>query len=168
MSILEILTYPNPKLRQPTQTVTMFDAALEAFVQQMYATMYEDQGCGLAATQVGNAQRIFVMDISRDETNPICLINPEIVHQEGIVQSDEGCLSFPGIYAQVKRAKAVTVRFKTEKGVDQELALEGLGSHCVQHELDHLNGILFVDWLSKLKRERLLKKLLKLQRTEAS
>lgn len=164
MSVREILVYPNQLLREKTSTIDCIDGATKALIDDLFETMYDDQGCGLAATQVGASQRLFVMDASRDQTNPICMINPEIINREGVVQSDEGCLSFPGVYVQVKRAKIITVRYKNESFEEQESTLEGLAAHCVQHELDHLNGELFIDLLSKLKRDRVLKKLAKLQR----
>lgn len=165
MSDLDVLTYPHEKLRQETLEITCFDDALEKFTADLLNTMYNEQGCGLAAPQVGSHHRLFVMDTSRDLTNPICMVNPEIIHQEGVVASNEGCLSFPNIYIQVKRAKQITVRYQTVAGQPEETSLEGLAAICVQHELDHLNGILFVDLLSKLKKERALKKLAKYSNT---
>ena len=164
MSVLEILIYPDKQLRIPTQPVVLFDTSLQRFVKDMFDTMYDDEGCGLAAPQVGSQQRLFVMDTSQNQTAPICMINPEIVHQEALIISDEGCLSFPGVYAQVDRFKTITVQFQDVNGQANELTLDGLAANCVQHELDHLNGILFIDHLSKLKRDRILKKLEKVQR----
>lgn len=163
MSILEIVHFPDPRLKKPTQTVAQFDADLERHINDMFETMYEDKACGLAANQVGLTQSIFVMDASRDNSAPICFVNPQIIHEEGIETSEEGCMSFPGVYAKVKRAKLITVRYQTPKGDHQELSLEGLASYCTQHESDHLKGILYVDHLSALKRSRLLKKLTKIQ-----
>lgn len=162
MSILEILCYPNNTLKIPTTTVESFDATIQQHVNDLFETMYEDNACGLAANQIGKTQSIFVMDASRDGTAPLCFINPEIIAEQGIITSEEGCMSFPGVYTKVKRAKIITVRFQTPKGEFQELTLEGLASSCAQHESDHLNGILFIDRLSGLKKSRLLKKLAKL------
>lgn len=163
-SMLEILAYPDKRLRQQAKPVTVFDESLQAFVDEMYATMYDDEGCGLAATQVGSQQRLFVMDTSSEQNAPICMINPEIIHQEEIILSEEGCLSFPGIRIEIERFKIVTVKFQDVAGKFHELTVDGLASRCVQHELDHLNGVLFIDWLSKLKKTRILKKLEKNQR----
>lgn len=162
--MFDVLTYPAPKLREVAKPVTDFDDVLRNHVEAMFDTMYHDHGCGLAATQVGLFSRVFVMDTSRDRSNPICVINPEILSLEGKVVSEEGCLSFPGVYAKVNRSKVITVRFQDLSGSFQELTLEGLASHCVQHETDHLNGKLFIDYLSPMKRERLLKKMSKIQR----
>lgn len=159
MSVLKILVYPDKKLRDITVPVLEFDAALQQQVKDLFETMYDDEGCGLAANQVGLSARLFVMDTSRDQSNPICMINPEIIHCAGTTVSEEGCLSFPGVYTSVDRAEQITVRFQDVKGQKQELSLTGLAANCVQHELDHLNGTLFIDSLSRLKRERMLKKL---------
>ena len=164
MSVLKILVYPDKKLRDITVPVLSFDSTLEQQVADLFETMYDDDGCGLAANQVGLTARIFVMDTSRDQSNPICMINPEIIHRVGTIISEEGCLSFPGVYSSVERAEQVTVSFQDIKGQQQELSLTGLAANCVQHELDHLNGILFIDTLSKLKKERMLKKLEKSSR----
>lgn len=167
MSLLEIISYPDPRLKVATTTVEQFDSELKTLVDNLFETMYEDRACGLAANQVGHTLSVFVMDTSRDNSNPICMINPDIIHSEGIDTSEEGCMSFPGVYAKVKRAKTVTVRFKNVKGEDQELTADKLAGFCVQHESDHLNGILFTDHMSQLKRNRLLKKLTKIQQFQA-
>tara|TARA_R110002110_G_scaffold65206_5_gene180083 strand:- start:27315 stop:27818 length:504 start_codon:yes stop_codon:yes gene_type:complete len=162
MSTLEIICYPDNSLKVPTKPVTSFDEHLQKQVDDLFDTMYEDNACGLAANQVGQTQSVFVMDASRDGSAPLCFINPEIIAEQGIITSEEGCMSFPGVYTKVKRAKIITVRFQNPKGEFQELTLEGLASHCVQHESDHLSGILFIDRLSGLKKSRLLKKLAKI------
>ncbi|MGE4348446.1 MAG: peptide deformylase [Candidatus Berkiella sp.] len=159
MSVLKILVYPDKKLRNITVPVTEFNDQLQQQIASLFETMYDDEGCGLAANQVGLTARMFVMDTSRDQSNPICMINPEIIACVGTTMSDEGCLSFPGVYTSVERAEQITVRFQDEKGQKQELSLNGLAANCVQHELDHLNGILFIDTLSKLKKNRMLRKL---------
>lgn len=165
MSVLKVLVYPDKKLREITVPVVEFNAQLQQQVASLFETMYDDDGCGLAANQVGLTARMFVMDTSRDKSNPICMINPEITHRSGIIMSDEGCLSFPGVYTSVERAEQITVTFQDVKGQKQELCLTELAANCVQHEMDHLNGILFIDNLSKLKKDRMLRKLEKSLRT---
>ncbi|MFI4937364.1 MAG: peptide deformylase [Candidatus Berkiellales bacterium] len=164
MSTLKVLVYPHKGLREVAPIVTSFDKNLQQTVEQLFDTMYAGQGCGLAATQVGILSRIFVMDISDDQNQPQCFINPVITAKEGEVESAEGCLSFPGIFGYVKRAKQVTMQYQNEHGETLTLTADGLAAHCIQHESDHLNGILFIDYLSKLKRTLLLKKMEKLQR----
>jgi peptide deformylase len=162
MSTLKIICYPDNTLKTATTPVVSFDMHLQKQVDDLFDTMYEDNACGLAANQVGLTQSIFVMDASRDSSAPLCFINPKIIAEQGIITSEEGCMSFPGVYTKVKRSKIITVRFQNPKGELQELTLEGLASHCVQHESDHLNGILFIERLSGLKKSRLLKKLAKI------
>lgn len=164
MASLFVLVYPDDRLRIKAAPVLQFDEMLKQEVRDMFETMYEDHGVGLAATQVNIHKRVFVMDCSEDKSTPICFVNPEIVYSEGEELSDEGCLSFPGVYAKVPRASKVRVKYLTETGEAKEQEFEGLSCMCVQHELDHLNGITFVDHLSNLKRVRLLKKLQKQQR----
>ncbi len=164
MASLFVLVYPDDRLRIKATPVLQFDETLKQEVLDLFETMYQDHGVGLAATQVNIHKRIFVMDCSDDQSTPICFINPEIVYSEGETQSDEGCLSFPGVYAKVPRASKIRVKYLTDQGEQQEREFENLECMCVQHEIDHLNGITFVDHLSNLKRVRLLKKLQKQQR----
>ncbi|MBS0287884.1 MAG: peptide deformylase [Proteobacteria bacterium] len=164
MSETKILVYPHKGLRTVAAPVTEFDDALRQKVKDLFAMMYKDEGCGLAATQVGLSARIFVMDVSPQQDQPRCFINPEIISKVGESLSEEGCLSFPGVYAKVVRAKEITVRYFDEFGQSHTLVAEGLAAHCIQHEAEHLDGILYIDHLSKLKRMMLLKKIEKLQR----
>ena len=132
----------------------------------MFETMYEEHGVGLAATQVDVHQRIIVLDTSEDKNNPICLINPEITDKSGEEESDEGCLSVPGIFEPVTRAEKIKLTALDQKGKSFEMEADGLLAVCIQHEMDHLLGKLFVDYLSPLKRQRIKKKMLKLQKRE--
>ena len=166
MAILPILQYPDPRLRIKAAPVTNVDEALRKQVDDMYETMYDSKGIGLAATQVNIHLQIFTMDITPDGTQPMCVLNPEIIYKEGIQYESEGCLSVLEAYDKVERALKVRMR-----GVDLdfkpiELEVEGLMATCIQHELDHLNGILFIDHLSKLKQDRIRKKIEKLTRRD--
>lgn len=163
---LKILEYPHKALREPTVLVTVFDDALRHNIQQMVSLMYEDQAVGLACPQVGLTSRLFVMDVSSQQNQPQCFINPEIIEVTGTKIYEEGCASFPGIYAKVLRGDSITVKYLDEFGKEQTQHATGLAANCIQHELDHLNGILFIDRLSKLKKMMLLKKYEKLQRVE--
>ncbi|MEZ5500936.1 MAG: peptide deformylase [Steroidobacteraceae bacterium] len=165
MSRLAILEYPDPRLRTRAAVVTSFDAALERLIADMFETMYAAPGIGLAATQVDVHQRIIVMDVSRDRDQPRVFINPEILVRDGQTVTEEGCLSVPGIFDEVERAATVRVRTHTTKGELREHSLADLEAVCLQHEMDHLEGKLFVDYLSDLKRERIRRKLAK-ARTE--
>lgn len=164
MSILKILHYPDKKLREKAQPVTKFDAELEQTVNDLIETMYAGDGVGLAATQVGLDLRIFVMDVSENNDSPEVFINPDIYDKQGSSSYQEGCLSFPGVYAKVDRAKQISVKYQDIKGEFHDITVTDLKCVCIQHETDHLDGIVFVDYLSKLKRNRLLKKLEKLQK----
>jgi peptide deformylase len=159
LAILQILEYPDPRLRTRAQPVTVFDAALRRLVDDMFETMYTAPGIGLAATQVDVHRRVIVIDLSPDRTEPRVFINPEILEREGIGTMEEGCLSVPGIFDEIERAAKVLARFQGVDGTTQEVQLEGLLAVCLQHEMDHLEGKLFVDYLSDLKRERIRKKL---------
>ncbi|MGE3319319.1 MAG: peptide deformylase [Candidatus Berkiella sp.] len=161
---MKVYQYPHKILRTVTPPVTVFDEALRATVKEMIALMYKDDGCGLAAPQVGLSLRLFVMDASAEANQPQCFVNPEILASEGSIAREEGCLSLPGVYAKVTRAEKITVRYQDEHGVTHTIDAEGLAGHCIQHELDHLNGILSIDRLSKLKRQLLLRKFEKLQK----
>jgi len=159
MAILEILRYPDSRLRNKAQFVEQVDAETKQLIDDMFETMYEASGIGLAATQVNSTKRLLVLDISEEHDDPLCLINPEIVSKEGEEKADEGCLSVPGFYEPVKRATHIQVKALDRDGNPIELDLEGLPAVCVQHEIDHLDGKLFIDYLSSLKRTRIRKKL---------
>lgn len=161
MALLNILHFPDPKLRTVAKPVTVFDDELKQFVSDMYETMYEAPGIGLAATQVDRHIRLLVIDVSDQKDAPRCLINPEILQADGEGNMDEGCLSVPGYYEPVTRADHVRVRAQNADGETFELEVEGLEAVCIQHEMDHLVGKLFVDYLSPLKRNRIRSKLLK-------
>ena len=168
MALLNILCYPDPRLNKLAKPVTEFDDKLRALVADMLETMYESEGVGLAATQVDVHQRLVVMDTSEDRNQPVVLVNPEITwFSEERVKGEEGCLSVPGIYDGVERAVSVKVKAADENGQVRELAAEGLMAVCVQHELDHLIGKVFVEYLSPLKRNRIKTKMLKVQREDA-
>ena len=165
MAILPILCYPDPRLHKVAQPVQAVDARIQSLVSDMLATMYDAQGIGLAATQVDVHERVVVIDTSAERDQPLVLINPEIVWASAEkVVGDEGCLSVPGIYDGVERSSAVHVRALDEKGVARTIEAEGLLAVCMQHEMDHLLGKVFVDYLSPLKRNRIKTKMLKQQR----
>ncbi len=159
MSKLTILKYPDERLRTVAQPVAEVDDRLRQQIDDMLETMYESNGVGLAATQVDFHYRLFVADCSEDQNAPLVFINPEITAREGEFTNEEGCLSFPGVYAKVERAGKVTVEALDRNGQPFSLTAEGLLAICIQHEIDHLNGKLFVDYLSPLKRDRIRKKL---------
>jgi peptide deformylase len=163
MSTLEILTLPDPRLKKVAAEVTVFDDQLSQLASDMLETMYAAPGIGLAATQVDRHIRLVVIDVSEDNNEPLVLVNPVIVEKDGIQTHEEGCLSVPGIYAKVKRADQVTVRYQDLTGEQQELSAEGLLAVCIQHELDHLKGVVFLDHLSALKRKLAMKKLEKVR-----
>ncbi len=158
MARLAILEYPDPRLRIRAEPVTKFDAEVQKLVADMFETMYAAPGIGLAATQVNVHKRILVCDVATEGKQPYCLINPEIIHAEGHTNAEEGCLSVPEFYDYIDRAALIRVRAFDPQGRQFELQAEGLLAVCVQHEMDHLEGKLFVDYLSELKRERLKKK----------
>ncbi|EIC23059.1 peptide deformylase [Thiorhodovibrio frisius] len=164
MAKLEILTFPNARLRNHAEPVAQVDANIQRIVDDMLETMYAAPGIGLAAIQVGIAKRIVVIDISENHNQPVVLINPEILALEGEEEMDEGCLSVPGYYETVRRAERVRARALNRKGKSFELETGGLLAVCIQHEIDHLEGKLFVDYLSSLKRQRIRRKLEKDQR----
>ncbi|HEB94021.1 MAG TPA: peptide deformylase [Gammaproteobacteria bacterium] len=159
MSVLNILHFPDPLLRQKAKPVTTVDAGIRRIVDDMFETMYKAPGIGLAAVQVNILKRIIVIDISEDRNQPLCLINPEIIKATGSEKSEEGCLSVPGIYEQVRRAEHIRVRALDREGQAIILETDDLLAVCIQHEIDHLDGKLFVDHLSALKRNRIRKKL---------
>ena len=156
--ILPILHYPDKRFRTVAKLVSTVDDAVKTLVKNMFETMYDAPGIGLAATQVDHHQRIIVIDLSEDKNQPLCLINPEIFEKDGEIDWEEGCLSVPNYYQCVKRANHIKVRALNEQGESFELEADELLGVCIQHEIDHLNGILFVDHLSKLKQKRLLEK----------
>ncbi len=168
MARLEILEYPDPRLRTKAAPVTRFDAALKQQVADMFETMYAAPGIGLAATQVDYHHQLIVIDVSEDRNAPCVFINPEILSREGAATGEEGCLSVPGIYDDVPRAERVRVRAHDADGKVYEQDLQGMLAICLQHEMDHLDGKLFVDYLSELKRQRIRKKLDKERRERGS
>jgi peptide deformylase len=160
MTILTVLRFPDPRLRTKAQVVAEINSTTTTIIDDMLATMYDEKGVGLAATQVDIHQRIVVMDTSEDGDQPIVLINPEITATSDETSiNEEGCLSVPGTYAKVDRHDACTVKALDRNGKEFTLNATGLQSICIQHELDHLNGVLFVDYLSALKRKRIQTKL---------
>jgi peptide deformylase len=163
MSTLNILCFPDPKLRQKASPVAVVDDAIRTLVDDMFETMYTAPGIGLAAVQVNVLKRVIVIDISENKDRPQCFINPQIIESHGDEKMEEGCLSVPGIYEQVSRAKEITVRFLDRDGNTQEMTVEGLLAVCIQHEMDHLDGKLFVDYLSEMKRGRIRKKMEKMR-----
>jgi peptide deformylase len=168
MALRTILEYPDPRLRTRAQPVTRFDAELGRLIDDMFETMYAAPGIGLAATQVDVHKRVIVIDVSKDHDQPLVFINPEILSREGEEVSEEGCLSVPENFAEVKRAAKVRIRAQDRNGEVFERDYDDVLAVCVQHEIDHLDGKLFVDYLSDLKRERIRKKLEKERKERAS
>ena len=169
MAHLPILEFPDPRLRTkavPVDPARVAEAAFQLLLDDMFETMYEAPGIGLAASQVDVHQRFMVMDISEEKSEPMVFINPEILSREGEQVYQEGCLSVPGIFADVMRADSIEVRFVGRDGEARQIQADGLLAVCIQHEMDHLDGKLFVDYLSPLKREMVRKKLAK-QRKQA-
>ncbi len=164
MSLLKILEYPHPRLRIKAAPVETVDDTIRQLIDDMLETMYAAQGIGLAATQVDVHKRLLVLDVSEDQRQPMFFINPEIVALDGLEVSDEGCLSVPGVYEGVERAAQIRVKALDRNGKQFELEADELLGVCIQHEIDHLDGKLFVDYLSELKRQRLKKKFLKAQK----
>ena len=168
MALLPILEFPDPRLRTRAEPVQQFDAALGQLIADMLQTMYAAPGIGLAATQVNVHRALLVMDVSAEKDQPQIYINPQIVARDGVEVSEEGCLSVPNIYEEIERAARVQVRAQQPDGQWFERELTGLSAVCLQHEMDHLAGKLFVDYLSGLKRERIRRKLEKERRERAS
>ncbi|HEX7381997.1 MAG TPA: peptide deformylase [Nevskiaceae bacterium] len=164
MALLTILQLPDQRLRGHASAVTAFDAKLRKLVDDMFETMYDAPGVGLAAPQVGIGMRLAVMDCSEQRNERHVMINPELIERADPLEVDEGCLSVPEVQAQVPRFGRVTVRAFGVDGKPFELSAEGLLAQCVQHEMDHLDGKLFIDYLSRLKRERIRKRIRKQQR----
>jgi len=159
MAILDILHFPDARLRNTAKPVEQVDDSVRKLIDDMFETMYEAPGIGLAAVQVNQPHRVIVVDISEERNQPLALINPEILEKHGEEEMDEGCLSVPNIYETVQRAERVRVRALDRDGKSFEMNVDGLLAVCIQHEIDHLDGKLFVDYLSSLKRQRIRKKL---------
>ncbi|HLQ09645.1 MAG TPA: peptide deformylase, partial [Steroidobacteraceae bacterium] len=168
MAFRTILEFPDPRLRTRAHPVTRFDAALGTLVDDLIETMYAAPGIGLAATQVDVHQRVIVIDVSAEHNQPLVLINPQILAREGEASTEEGCLSVPGIFDEVKRAAKIRLRAQDRSGAAFEADYDDILAVCIQHEIDHLDGKLFVDYLSDLKRERIRKKLDKERRERLS
>jgi peptide deformylase len=167
MALLPILCYPDPKLHKVAKPIAAVDARIQSLVADMLQTMYEAKGIGLAATQVDVHERLIVMDISEERNTPLVLINPELTWKSETTHlNEEGCLSVPGIYDGVQRHDAVHVSALDDKGQRQHIEAEGLLAVCIQHEMDHLLGKVFVEYLSPLKRNRIKTKMQKMQREE--
>lgn len=159
MTVLHVLHYPDDRLRTVAKPVATVNAEIQQLVVDMLDTMYAEEGIGLAATQVNVHQRVVVIDVSEDRNEPMVFINPEIIARSGDTSYEEGCLSVPQSYGKVERAAEVTVKAQDKNGNTFELKADGLLAICLQHELDHLVGKLFIDYLSPLKRDRIRKKL---------
>ena len=164
MAKLNILHFPDPRLRTVARPVDKVDARIRQLIDDMLETMYAAPGIGLAATQVDVHERVIVIDISDNKDSPLVLINPEITHKEGIEVMEEGCLSVPGFYEPVERADRITMQAIDRDGNSYEIETDGLLAVCIQHEIDHLDGKVFVDYLSPLKQQRISKKLQKLEK----
>ncbi len=166
MGILTILEFPDERLRKKAEKVKEVDKKIKQFVEDMTQTMYEAKGIGLAATQVNVQLQVIVIDVSEEKNAPLCLINPVIVEKKGVEESEEGCLSVPGFFEKVSRADSIKIKALDKEGHEFELEATGLLAVCIQHEMDHLQGKLFVDYLSSLKRQRIRQKLEKIHRLE--
>jgi len=166
LSIRTVLEFPDRRLRTKAKEVTVFDQAIKKLVADMIETMYEAKGVGLAATQINEHQRVIVIDVSEEKNEPLCLINPEIIEKEGVEESEEGCLSVPGFFENITRAEHVKIKAQDKEGKPFEMEAGELLSVCIQHEMDHLEGKLFVDYLSPLKRRRIKAKLDKIHKQE--
>ena len=167
MAILGILQYPDKRLRTVAKPVVKVDDDIKKLVDDLFETMYLAPGIGLAATQVNVHQQVIVIDVSEDKSQPLCLINPEIIASSGTESCDEGCLSVPDIYETVQRCEKVTVKAMDQNGDEYTLQADEMLAVCIQHEMDHLKGKLFVDYLSPLKLQRIKKRLLKAQREDS-
>ncbi len=166
MALLEILHYPDPRLRNRAEPIVEVDDSIRTLAADMLETMYDAPGIGLAATQINVHKRMLVADVSAENTDPRVFINPVIVERQGTEQMEEGCLSVPGVFELVERADWIAVEYLDLDGQPQRLETDGLLAVCIQHEIDHLDGKLFVDYLSMLKRTRIKDKLKKQQRHE--
>jgi peptide deformylase len=168
MAKLSILEFPDPRLRKTASPISNVDDDHRTLIDNMFETMYAAPGIGLAATQVDIHERLLVADVSADQTEPHALINPEIIEKDGVIVTEEGCLSVPGYYEEVQRAEHIRVRFLNRDGEQVEMEAEGMLAVCVQHEVDHLDGKLFVDYLSEAKRQQIRKRLVKDRRHQSS
>ncbi len=164
MAILNILHYPDPRLKKPAQEVSTIDESVQQLVDDMLETMYDAPGIGLAATQINVSKRIIVMDITEDKSEPRVFINPQILQYDGEIKTEEGCLSVPGIYEMVARYEKIRVRALGRSGEPFEITADQLLAVCIQHEIDHLDGKLFVEYLSIIKQQRIKKKIIKMRR----
>jgi peptide deformylase len=167
MTKLRILEFPDPRLRKKATPVEVVDDALRGLVDDMFETMYEAPGIGLAATQVDVHKRLLIADISNEKTDPYVLINPQLLEKDGVIVSEEGCLSVPGYYEEVERAEHIRVSFLNRDGEEVEMEAEGMLAVCIQHEIDHLDGKLFVDYLSEAKRQRIRNRLVRDRRHQS-
>ncbi len=167
MSLLKVLHFPDERLRTLAKPVTEFNTSLQTQINNMFETMYEEKGIGLAATQVNFHKQLIIMDLQDEEQRPNVFINLEIIANSGHFSNEEGCLSVPGFYADIERAEHITIKALDRDGNEFTLEADGLFAICLQHELDHLKGKLFVDYLSPLKRQRIKQKLEKAARLEA-
>lgn len=161
MAVLDILVYPDPGLRRRAGEVVDFGKSTQGLIDNMIETMYSAKGIGLAATQVGEDSKIIVIDISPDKSDLLIIVNPAIIDRQGSRETEEGCLSVPGVYAPVNRSEHILLRAQDRHGAIFEKDYDGILGVCIQHEMDHLEGKVFVDYLSRLKQERIRKKLLK-------
>ena len=164
MALLNVLIYPDERLKTIAEPVTEFNNELQTLIDDMFETMYQEEGIGLAATQVDVHKRVITIDITGEKTEQLVLINPELVESEGETGIEEGCLSLPGLRGFVPRKEKVTVKALNRHGEEFILNADGLLAICIQHEMDHLNGVVFADYLSPLKRNRMKEKLVKLQK----
>jgi peptide deformylase len=161
MALLKVIFLADPRLREPTKEIKVFDDKIKTLIADMYETMYHEDGIGLAAPQVGLPLKIAVIDVSKQRNQKFCIINPQIIATEGSHLLEEGCLSIPGVFDKAPRPVKMTVKAQNENGEFFEITGEELMAHCLQHEIDHLNGKLFIDYLSPLKQQRARKKLTK-------
>lgn len=164
MSILEVLEFPDKRLRQHAKVVSVFDASITTLLADMLETMYQFKGVGLAAVQVNIAKQLVVIDVSEDKNEPLLLVNPRVISEEGNSEYEEGCLSVPGFYANVSRPASITCDYQDHSGKHLQIQADGLLAVCIQHEIDHLHGKLFVDYLSPLKRQRIKDKMIKIHK----
>ena len=166
MALLEILHHPDARLRKKAVPVQQVDERITQLVDDMFETMYDARGIGLAATQINVHERVVVIDLSEEKDDPLCFINAEILSKEGKIEHEEGCLSVPEYYEKVERAERIRVKALDREGKEFEMDADGLLAVCIQHELDHLDGKLFVDYLSSLKQQRVRKKLEKMKKQQ--
>ncbi|MEE8426359.1 MAG: peptide deformylase [Woeseiaceae bacterium] len=168
MAILSILEFPDPRLRKTARPVSKVDDDLRSLIDDMFETMYAAPGIGLAATQVNIHERLLIADVSADQTEPYALINPDILEKDGVIVTEEGCLSVPGYYEEVERADHIRVRFENRDGEQVEMEATELLAVCIQHEVDHLDGKLFVDYLSEARRQQIRKRLVRDRRHQST